>query len=230
MRVVLAFFLTVNILLADQGAKEEDFDNVSIEIYDPLSGYNRVMTTINGAFYDYIMYPVSYSYDYVMPDPIQGAFSDFFDNLLYPVRLVNNLLQGKFNESWVETKRFLLNTTVGFAGFSDVATLHFDMPKYDEDFGQTLGAWGIPAGPYIVWPILGPSNLRDSVGLVGDYFSDPLTYVEDEWSRFGVKAGRVINEDSLDPGAFSNEAKTKRDPYIFIRDRYMKNRAYKISQ
>ncbi|NLK66296.1 MAG: VacJ family lipoprotein [Campylobacteraceae bacterium] len=221
MRVILAFLLTVNIIFANQ--KE-------MEVSDPLSGYNRVMTSINMAFYDYIMYPISYSYDYIMPDPIQGAISNFFDNLLYPMRLVNNLFQGKFEASWVETKRFFINTTIGFAGFSDAATLHFDIPKHSEDFGQTLAVWGVPSGAYIVWPIIGPSNLRDTVGLVADYFSDPLSYIEDDWTAFGVKAGRTINEDSLNPGAFSKEAKTNPDPYIFIRDSYIKKRNYEISK
>lgn len=68
------------------------------------------------------------------------------------------------------------------------------MPKYNEDFGQTLGAWGISSGPYIVWPIIGSSNLRDTVGLIGDYFSDPLSYIDDEWTRFSVKTARDVNE------------------------------------
>lgn len=236
MRIFVLLLLIINLSFcnAEKNIKQEPNLNITnienIEVYDPLLGYNRVMTAINGVFYDYVMYPISYSYDYVMPDPIQGAFSNFFDNLLYPVRLINNLLQGKFENSWHETKRFLLNTTIGFAGLSDVATLHFDMPKYNEDFGQTLGVWGVSEGPYIVWPILGPSNLRDTFGLVGDYFVDPLNYIDEEKTAYGVKIGKAINEDSLNPGALSKEAKSKKDPYIFIRNSYTLKRKYQISE
>lgn len=147
---------------------------------------------------------------------------------MYPIRLVNNLLQAKFENSWNETKRFLINTTVGFAGFSDAATMHFDMPKHNEDFGQTLGVWGFSDGFYIVWPILGPSSLRDSFGLVGDYFTNPISYINDDANRLYINIGKDVNEESLDPGAKKRAVEGKDDPYIFIRDSYFKKRKFEI--
>lgn len=203
--------------------------NQNVEVYDPLEGYNRVMTAVNGAFYDYIFYPIAWGYDYVVPDPIQGAFLNFFDNLLYPVRLLNNLLQGDLNGSWSETKRFLINTTLGFAGFSDAASLHFDIPRYQEDFGQTLGAWGVPSGPHIVWPILGHSNLRDSIGLVGDYFANPIGYIDDDATKYSVGGGKELNEFSVYLDEY-NALKLKNDPYAFSRDLYYMQRQKAISE
>ena len=136
MRILAIFILTLSIGFSNVNSELEN--KTSDEIYDPLIGYNRVMTSINSAFYNYIMYPVSYTYDYIMPDPIQGAFSNFFDNLMYPIRLVNNLLQAKFENSWNETKRFLINTTVGFAGFSDAATMHLTCLNIMKILGKLL--------------------------------------------------------------------------------------------
>lgn len=218
---------TTDIMLYTNKTDHEMSQN--IEVYDPFEGYNRVITAVNSAFYDYLFYPIAFGYDYVVPDPIQGAFLNFIDNLLYPVRLLNNLLQGDLNGSWGETKRFLINTTLGFAGFSDAASLHFSLPRYSEDFGQTLGVWGISSGPHIVWPILGHSNFRDSLGLVGDYFANPIGYINDDPTRYGVGGGKKLNEFStqLDP---YNALKLKNDPYAFSRDMYYLQRQKAIRE
>lgn len=217
-KIILAFLLSIAVLNAEDKG-----------VYDPLEGYNRVMTSVNGAFYDYLFYPIAWGYDYIMPDPIQGAFLNFFDNILYPVRLLNNLLQGNLDGMWVETKRFAINTTIGFAGFSDAATMHFKMPRYKEDFGQTLGVWGVGSGPHIVWPILGHSNLRDTFGMIGDYFATPISYVEDDWSRFGINVGKKLNEFSLGLDEY-NALKLKEDPYAFSRDMYYYQREKAIRE
>ena len=166
--------------------------------FDPLYGYNVTMTYINDAFYAYLFLPLAAGYDYVMPDPIQGAFSDFFHNLLYPVRLVNNLLQGKFASSWIETKRFLINSTLGFGGLADSAKLHFDLARNDEDFGQTLGAWGVGEGAPFVLPIFGQSSLRDALGVGVDGFVNPINYVGSQWHHPLVISGvKELNERSI---------------------------------
>lgn len=209
---------------------DEEFN--SVDVKDPLSGYNRAMTKFNDKFYTYLMVPVSKGYDFVMPDPIQGAFSNFFHNLLYPVRLVNNIFQGKFKNSWDETRRFLINTTIGFAGFSDAATLHFDIPRHDEDFSQTLGYWGVGSGFHIVWPILGPSNLRDSVGLVGDFFLNPITYAfpHTDYASESIKIFSYFNEYSKNPDFYPNLTKNSLDLYIFLRDSYEQRKNYLIKE
>ena len=204
MKFIKIIFLAATLALCGCSQKQDvapsdtdgfDEEFAKREVFDPLSGYNRVMTSFNDVFYSYILTPIASGYDYVMPDPIQGAFSNFFYNILYPMRLVNNLLQGKFENSWDETKRFLINSTVGFGGLNDMAGI----PRHDEDFGQTLGYWGVPAGPHIVWPILGQSNLRDTAGLVGDYFSNPINYIKDGTVRNSVNGFRIFNDYSRDP-------------------------------
>ena len=210
----------------------DDFDEefAKKEVFDPLSGYNRVMTGFNDVFYRYLVTPVATGYDYVMPDPIQGAFSNFFHNLMYPMRLTNNLLQGKFENSWDETKRFLINTTIGFAGLSDAATLHFNIPRHDEDFGQTLGYWGVPAGPHIVWPILGSSNLRDTFGLVGDFFTNPINYIDDNTVSLSINAFRIFNDYSREPEFYEKMTSGAVDLYPFLRDAYEQSREQKIKE
>ena len=208
---------------------EEEF--AKKEVYDPFITYNRAMTSINDTIYTYALLPVARGYDAVLPDPIQGAFSNFFHNLLYPVRVVNSLLQGKFEESWRVTKRFLINTTIGFAGFSDAAAMHFDLKRGNEDFGQTLGAWGIKSGPYIVLPLLGPSNLRDSFGLVGDWFLNPVGYAtNDGYQSLGVASFNYLNEASLNTELYPNLKKEAVDLYLFLRDGYEQRREYMIKE
>ncbi|MDA3054493.1 MULTISPECIES: MlaA family lipoprotein [unclassified Campylobacter] len=216
----------------DTSAEIDEFDAEysQKEVFDPLSGYNRVMTGFNDVFYRYLVTPVATGYDYVMPDPIQGAFANFFHNLMYPMRLTNNLLQGKFENSWDETKRFLINTTIGFAGLSDAATLHFNIPRHDEDFGQTLGYWGVPAGPHIVWPILGSSNLRDTFGLVGDFFTNPINYIDDNTVSMSVNAFRIFNDYSRDPEFYEKMTSGAVDLYPFLRDAYEQSREQKIKE
>lgn len=230
MKFYLALILSFAVAFCDDNLDDFESEFEKKEVFDPLSGYNRFMTGFNDVIYTYALTPVAKGYDYVVPDPIQGAFSDFFHNLLYPLRLVNNMLQGKWENSWDETKRFLINTTIGFGGLSDAATLHFDIPRHNEDFGQTLGYWGVPAGPHIVWPLLGPSNLRDSFGLVGDYFATPITYMDDQWTKISITAGYKLNEFSLDPNQYINLKKGAIDLYPFLRDSYEQNREYLIKE
>lgn len=222
-------FLILSISVALSFAK--DIDNTQIEQFkanyvvdenkfDPLYWYNKPMTYFNHYAYSYVLIPMAKGYDYVMPDPLQGAVSNFFNNLLYPMRLINNILQGKFQNSLDETKRFLINTTIGFAGLSDAASMHFDIPKHDEDFGQTLGYWGLGEGMPIVLPILGQSNLRDMFGLVGDHFADPITYIDrdNEWTSVAIKSYRYINDTSLQPNAYEILTKDEENLYEFLRD------------
>lgn len=201
--------------------------------FDPLYWYNKPMTYFNHYAYSYVLIPIAKGYDYVMPDPIQGAISNFFDNLLYPVRLINNLLQGKFENSLNETKRFLINTTIGFAGFSDAASMHFDLPKKNvEDLGQTFGYWGIGEGFPIVLPLIGQSNLRDLVGSVGDYFADPITYVDrdDEWTSAYIKAYRELNKLSQSYTDYEILTKDQDNLYEFLRDLYSIKRKKMIAE
>lgn len=233
LKYLLAIFMLFTLLNAADFDDIDDFDSEfnQPEIFDPLYGYNNFMTHVNDKIYKYGAIPISKGYAYVVPKPIRGAFNDFFNNLLYPVRFVSSILQGNFENSWYETKRFAINTTMGFLGFADSAALHYDMPKKNpKDIGQTLGYWGIGSGFPITWPVLGQSNLRDSVGLVGDHFLNPITYLDTKWyNKLSISAFRVINEVSMEPDAYINLTKGTLSLYPFLRDVYEQRRNYLIN-
>src|SRR5690606_29940561 len=137
--------------------------------------------------------PVAQAYVKVTPAPVRSGFSNFFRNLGTPTVIVNNLLQGKPRAFFTDTLRLLVNTTIGIGGLFDPAT-QLGLPAGDEDFGQTLGRWGLNSGPYIALPVLGPSSARDTVGLVGDYFTEVEYYlIKDMWVNVALTAGSLID-------------------------------------
>ncbi len=129
----------------------------------------------------YIFIPVSEAYAYILPQPLRLGLSNAVDNIQFPIRFANNLLQGKFQNSSDELERFIINSTVGVAGLMDVASDHMTtpIPAHKEDFGQTLGHYGVGSGFHIVLPFFGPSNVRDTVGFVADGYISPLVYTKD---------------------------------------------------
>ena len=200
--------------------------------FDPLSGYNKIMTNINDKFYTHILFPVAKGYKKVVPKPARESVSNFFQNIFFPVRFVNNLLQFKFKNSFEELERFVINSTIGIAGLFDVAGNKMKIYAHNEDFGQTLGYYGIGGGFYIVLPILGPSNLRDTVGLVADSFIDPKIYidnrdynlVDDDAQSFGVNSFNVINRASFDYRKYEAIKKGNVVLYPVLKDLYEKHR------
>ncbi len=173
-------FASVPFLSAqDNYLPEEDFYNEEVvessDIYDPLEGLNRYIFDFNDFVYMNVLQPVVDGYTAITPDPIELGASNFFENLKFPVRLVGNLLQGRLKGAWVETGRFAINSTVGIAGIMTPADEFDGFQRIKpEDVGQALGSWGIGEGPYLVLPLLGPSNLRDLGGLVGGRAVNPL--------------------------------------------------------
>ncbi len=147
-------------------------------IADPLEPINRVFFHFNDKLYFWVLKPAASGYKAVVHQEIRVGVRNFFSNLVTPVRFVNCLLQANFKGAGTETARFALNTTFGVAGFFDLAKDQFNLKKKEEDFGQTLGVWGLGPAFYINWPILGPSSLRDTFGFAGDMFLDPLTYLD----------------------------------------------------
>lgn len=139
----------------------------AVDVYDPLEGMNRRIYTFNYYFDKFLYLPVVNTYEFITPDYVEDRVSSFVDNVFEFNNFVNNLLQFKVKETCITLARFLVNTTVGVAGLWDPAT-GWGMPRQTEDFGQTLGRWGVANGPYIVLPVFGPSNLRDTTGLVVD--------------------------------------------------------------
>jgi phospholipid-binding lipoprotein MlaA len=208
---------------------------------DPLEPINRIFFQFNDRLYFWVLKPVATGYKAVFPEPARVGVKNFFSNLTTPIRFVNCLLQGNFKGAGNETIRLLLNSTLGLAGFLDPAKKELQIDKQDEDFGQTLGVWGMGPLFYIEWPILGASSGRDSIGFVGDLLADPRTYLLSSFPvdldlldslpvSLGIRAYEEINDTSLTLGDYEALIKASVDPYIAKRDAYYQYRQNKIRE
>ncbi|MGM0593136.1 MAG: MlaA family lipoprotein [Pseudomonadota bacterium] len=190
---------------------------------DPFEGYNRAMYAFNDDFDRALFKPTAEGYDKVMPTPLNNGISNFFSNLGDVGVVVNDLLQLKFEQGLSDLGRLTWNTTVGLFGFIDVAS-HMGLPKHNEDFGQTLGYWGMDSGPYLVLPFLGPSSVRDGSARVVDWQTAPLKYHDSERDRWALgltnavdtRAGLLQASRMMDSAAL--------DPYAFMRSAYLQRR------
>jgi len=195
------------------------------EPQDPFESYNRAMYQFNESFDTHVAKPVAEVYRDVVPAPVNKGITNFFSNLDDVVVLINDLLQLKLQQAAQDMARIFFNTTIGLMGFFDVST-HLDLPKHREDFGQTLGYWGVPPGPYFVLPFLGPSTIRDSAGLGADYvYFDPVLNQVDNntlsWTLYVLKFVD-LRSDILDMKGLLETAAL--DPYIFTREAYLQRR------
>jgi phospholipid-binding lipoprotein MlaA len=207
---------------------EETFDEgeqspVSV-VADPFEPFNRAMFSVNDRLYFWVLKPVARGYNAVLPARVRRGVGNFFYNARFPIRLVNNLFQGKFKSAALESERFFLNTFFGGLGLADLSDRHPELRVSAEDTGQTLGSYGLGNGFYIVWPVIGPSTLRDSVGRAGDYFLDPLSYLDAQEAEYGAKAGDQINSISSSLGEYESIKQAALDPYIAVRDGYIQYR------
>ncbi|MBF0108490.1 MAG: VacJ family lipoprotein [Magnetococcales bacterium] len=208
-----------------------EFQESQETISDPLEPFNRAMFVINDMVYTVVIKPLAHVYAAVAPEVVRAAVRNFFHNLAMPTHFVNALLQRKSDVAGRELFRFLINSTVGVLGFHDAADQMFQLKSGDEDTGQTLGTYGIGDGVYINWPLIGPSNLRDTVGLAGDAFLNPLGYVPSEiWVRGGIQGYRHLNETSLRLGEYEDLKKAALDPYVAVRDAYLQTRRKALRQ
>lgn len=195
---------------------------------DPLEGINRGIYRFNDVADRAVIKPVATAYKNATPSPIRKGISNFFSNLGTLTTILNDLLQFKFSHAFSDTGRFVINTTFGIAGFFDVASMN-NIEKRREDFGQTLGYWGVGSGPYLVLPFLGPSTLRDTTGLVFDTAtSDPITYTHNIGEVRLHNQLRLVQfidrrADLLTATDLVDEAAL--DPYVFMRDAYLQRRA-----
>ncbi|MCC9620273.1 VacJ family lipoprotein [Thalassospira sp. MA62] len=196
--------------------------------YDPIEPVNRVVHGVNGAVDIMVLYPAASWYRDIAPEPVKTSVASFVRNLGEPINSFNALLQGDPDQAAASIQRFIMNTTIGLLGFNDVAS-DFGIPYRKEDFGQTLAHYGVGAGPYIVLPLLGPSNLRDTGGIAVDYFANPMTWAADNsdsaeafyWGSLGVTAvhTRYATLDQL------NEIqKSSIDYYAALRSLYRQQR------
>jgi phospholipid-binding lipoprotein MlaA len=200
-------------------------------ISDPLEPVNRALFKFNDKLYFWVLKPAATGYKAVVPQGLRVSIRNFFSNLTTPVRLGNCLLQANIKGAASETGRFLLNSTFGLAGFMDPAKEEFHLEKKEEDFGQTLGVWGLGPGIYINWPILGPSSLpRDTAGFIGDLFLDPRTYIFTDPVYYVVRPFELVNDTSLRIGDYEDLKKDAIDPYVALKDIYFQYRRNKIKE
>lgn len=194
---------------------------------DPLEGYNRAVFSFNDAVDRTVLKPTATAYKNVVPGFAQTGVSNFFGNLSDAWSAVNNALQGKGEDAGTDFGRFALNSTFGIFGLLDIAS-EAGMPKHDEDFGQTLGKWGVPSGPYLMLPLLGPSTVRDTAALPADFGGDLWKYKDPaNWRNIGA-AVRVVDTRAslLDASSLMEEAAL--DRYEFLRDGYLQRRQSQV--
>ncbi|HEV7633415.1 MAG TPA: VacJ family lipoprotein [Steroidobacteraceae bacterium] len=194
---------------------------------DRFERYNRAMFSFNQAVDRTVVRPVAVGYTKITPRPVRQGISNFLANLSYPVVIVNDVLQAKPELFARDAARLVVNTTIGIGGLFDPAS-KFGLSANDEDLGQTFGRWGLPQGPYVMLPLLGPTTVRDGVGRVGDQFAEPRTYINDSTVRYGLTGldlldtrARLLDADEVMNRAF--------DPYAFVRNAYLQRRLYQVT-
>jgi phospholipid-binding lipoprotein MlaA len=195
---------------------------------DPLEGLNRTVFKFNDTIDTYALKPVAKGYQWAVPQPVRSSVTNFFSNVGDVYIAANELLQLKIADGVGDVMRVVINTVFGVGGLFDVATLA-KLPKHSADFGVTLGHYGVPSGPYLVLPLLGPSTVRDTAGLAVDYYGNPLSYVQPSsvsWALYGVnlvntRANLLTTVDVLSGAAI--------DKYSFIRNAYLQRRRFLIS-
>ena len=208
---------------------EEEDEAEAVTVADPLIHFNRAMFTLNDKLYFWFLKPVAIGYRTVVPLDFRICVKNFFHNLTAPVRVANALLQGKPRLAGAALGNFLVNTTVGVAGLADPASQYPALSPGDEDLGQTLGAYGMGNGFYLVWPILGPSTLRDTLGMVGDRLLDPSTYLLTTAESIGAKGVATVNTASFHIGVYEALKEAALEPYVALRDGYIQYRSQKVA-
>lgn len=235
--IIFIIFFSTSI----SAAQEENFDdefNEAQQVFDPLSSYNQTMTNFNDKFLMNVLKPVATTYADIVHENIRTGISNVFDNLLFPIRFVNNVLQLKFVNASQELGRFAVNSTFGLLGIMDVAE-KLDLKPHKEDFGQTLGFYGVGSGFHIVIPFFGPSNLRDIFGIATDSFVNPLSTAvvyepyqipDNALQELGYRSYNLVNEYSLHIEDYEGLKRNAVDLYPFLRDIYEQRRKKLIEE
>jgi phospholipid-binding lipoprotein MlaA len=192
---------------------------------DPWEGFNRTMFTVNDKLDQYALKPVAQGYQKVTPKPVRDSVTNFFSNIGDVYNVANNLLQLKIADGVSDLMRIVINTVFGVGGLFDVATLA-KLPKHNQDLGLTLGHYGVPAGPYLVLPVFGPSTVRDAVGTAGDTFVNPITYVNPAGLSWGLYGLNLISTRANLLGATDLIEGAALDRYSFLRNAYLQRRRY----
>ena len=194
---------------------------------DPWESWNRGVYNVNDKLDRAIAKPIARTYVRAVPAPARTGVSNVLSNLRMTTVFINDALQGKFRAAGTDLARFVVNTTVGFGGLLDPAT-KMGLDKNEEDFGLTLGHWGVPAGPFLELPLLGPSDARDGPARGVDFFTGPTHYIKNNWVAWGLWGVNLVDTRAnllpLDP-----TLQKVFDPYAFVRDAYLQRRAYLVS-
>jgi len=206
-------------------ARDSEDELETPEAYDPWEPFNERMFEVNRRLDRYVLKPVAKAYNFITPDELQIMISNGFDNISFPPRFVNSVLQGKFKGAGREIARFLINSTAGVGGLFDPAKDVFGLVKSREDFGQTLGFYGVGPGPFLIVPLMEPMTVRDGVGKAVDAAMDPLAYyLPFIWDRLGMKIGDTVNERSLNLDLFQGFEESVIDLYSAVRHGYLQRR------
>lgn len=194
---------------------------------DPLEPMNRAIYTFNDGVDTVLLKPIAEVYTAILPDFVRTGISNFFANINDIIIALNNLLQGKVGNAFSDVGRIMINTTVGVLGVIDVAS-ELGLEKHDEDFGQTLGYWGVGDGAYLVLPFLGPRTVRDTAGLVGDVYTDPMAYIDPVRDRNAAWGLRFVSRRAELLSASKVLETAALDPYDFMRDAYLQRRRNQV--
>ncbi len=221
-------------------AEEAESEQAEMEteippIKDSMQPFNRAMFTFNDKAFHYFFKPIYTGYNSMVPVKARVSVRNFYTNIRMPIRFFNCLFQANFKGAGTEMLRFVINSTVGVAGFLDPAKSKFHIEKQDRDFGQTLAKYKMDSGTYIVWPFIGPSNMRDTIGLAGDAALDPITWISFFFlmpvESIGNYTYDSVNELSVDKGeTYESITRPAIDPYIAVQDAYTQNRIKRIKE
>jgi len=217
MRQLFAGILLVGLTVSAPMAQASQSD-------DPWEGFNRAIFAFNDTIDRYFLKPVAVGYTKAVPEVVRNGVSNFFGNISDVKTVANDLFQAKFKQAGLDSTRVLVNTTVGIAGFIDISS-RIGLDEHDEDFGQTLGYWGVKPGPYLVLPLLGPSTVRDAGGLIPDYFISPNYQVGDNHKYYEIKVVQAVDTRA---GLLKAERLVVGDRYTFFREAYLQRRNFLV--
>lgn len=194
---------------------------------DPLERWNRSIFSFNEGFDKYLLEPAATGWDWVLPEVVQTGIRNFYANITMPVTLANNILQLKPGAAGQDLGRIVVNTTAGVAGLFDVASM-IEIPKNNEDFGQTLGRYGVPPGPYLMVPLLGPSTARDVWRYPADSAARPLNYFIPLWASLTLRVVENFNIRAYYLEELSEARESAFDYYVFVRSAYLQIREHRV--
>jgi phospholipid-binding lipoprotein MlaA len=213
-----------------QPTADEKAEGESDEEYDPLEKFNEAMFEVNRSLDRFILKPIATVYSWVVPEPIEVLIANGFDNIAFVPRAGNSLLQGKWGGATREVARFLINSTLGIGGLFDAAK-YWGIQKSREDFGQTLGVWGLGPGPYLVLPLMEPMTIRDGIGRGVDALMNPLTWVGPSiYIGLAMKAAEMVNDRALNLELFQGLEESVIDLYSAVRNGYLRRREQMIKE